>query len=126
MGPQFTTRQGHATQNPGDRLRIGAAAPEEPSPLDRFGSPTLAGGSARLPGYLRGADKLSSDGSLSEQEASELAPSEESEAGSGSDPDGFWDSLGTHQYAHGCHRNTPTLYQKGFKTDWNQAAAHLR
>ena len=83
MGPRFTTRQGHATQNPGDLLRIGAAAPEEPSPLDRFGFPALAGGS----------DELSSDGSLSEQEESELAPSEESGAGSGSDPDGFWDSL---------------------------------
>ena len=92
MGPQFTTRQGHATQNPGDLLRIGAAAPEEPSPLDRFGSHSRRRVST-TPWIFEGADELSSDGSLSVQEESELVPSEESEAGSGSDPDGFWDSL---------------------------------
>ena len=42
---------------------------------------------------LGGADELSSDGSLSEEEESEVVPSEEPEVGSGSDPDGFWDFL---------------------------------
>ena len=40
---------------------------------------------------LGGADELYE--SLSEEDESELVPSEESEVGSGSDPDGFWDFL---------------------------------